>query len=222
MGKCQHGIGLAASWWYYCSTTITTTWRTNKQFDDIIKLKTKDFSRFRGFPLFNKIDHQICFWFYPILLNNLGKGCKGQKTLALWLPAENQQEEEVCSNRKPRSGVAASSTCLGECAVDCCDLCRERGDTAPRISAVAVESYPENMHCLIFEGAPFRKDKVIVSMDALALQAHDPETSWDITAVCSSAAHHTTTGGSAIGSDRFHEINCCMDVGVQQIKHLCL
>ena len=65
----------------------------------------------------------------------------------------------------PDQALQLAQTCLGECAVDCCDLCRERG-----------ESYPENMH-LIFEGPLFRKEKVIVSMDALALQAHDPETS---------------------------------------------
>ena len=64
-------------------------------------------------------------------------------------------------------------------------------DTGPRISAVAVESHPENMH-LISESPLFRKDKVIVSMDALALQAHDPETEQQ------SAVLPPITGGPAV------------------------
>ena len=64
-------------------------------------------------------------------------------------------------------------------------------DTGPRISAVAVESHPDNMH-LISESPLFRKDKVIVSMDALALQAHDPETEQQ------SAVLPPITGGPAV------------------------
>ena len=45
-------------------------------------------------------------------------------------------------------------------------------ETGPRISAVAVESNPKNMH-LIAEAPLFRKDKVIVAREALAVQAHD-------------------------------------------------
>ena len=45
----------------------------------------------------------------------------------------------------------------------------EEEETGPRISAVAVESNPKNMH--LFAEAPlFRKDKVIVAREALALQ----------------------------------------------------
>ena len=48
----------------------------------------------------------------------------------------------------------------------------EEEETGPRISAVAVESNPKNMH-LIAEAPLFRKDKVIVAREALAVQAHD-------------------------------------------------
>ena len=48
----------------------------------------------------------------------------------------------------------------------------EEEETGPRISAVAVESNPKNMH-LISEAPLFRKDKVIVAREALAVQAHD-------------------------------------------------
>ena len=65
------------------------------------------------------------------------------------------------------------------------------GDTGPRISAVAVESHPSNMH-LISESPLFRKDKVIVNPDALALQAHDPE------AEQQSAVLPPITGGPAV------------------------
>ena len=48
----------------------------------------------------------------------------------------------------------------------------QEDDTGPRISAVAVESNPKNMH-LIAESPLFRKEKVIVAREALAVQAHD-------------------------------------------------
>ena len=64
-------------------------------------------------------------------------------------------------------------------------------DTGPRISAVAVESHQSNMH-LISESPLFRKDKVIVHTDALALQAHDPETEQQ------SAVLPPITGGPAV------------------------
>ena len=48
----------------------------------------------------------------------------------------------------------------------------EEEETDPRISAVAVDSNPKNMH-LISEAPLFRKDKVIVAREALAVQAHD-------------------------------------------------
>ena len=47
-------------------------------------------------------------------------------------------------------------------------------DTGPRISAVSVESHSQNLH-LISESPLFRKDKTLVPIDALALQAHDPD-----------------------------------------------
>ena len=50
----------------------------------------------------------------------------------------------------------------------------EEEETGPRISAVAVESNPKNMH-LIAEAPLFRKDKVIVAREALAVQAHDAQ-----------------------------------------------
>lgn len=65
------------------------------------------------------------------------------------------------------------------------------GDAGPRISAVAVDSHPSNMH-LISESPLFRKDKVIVNTDALALQAHDPE------AEQQSAVLPPITGGPAV------------------------
>ena len=77
-------------WWYYCSTTIFTTCRTNKQFDKIIRFETKDFSRFRGLlsvSFFQTKYHQIHFWFFLIFKF----WAKVKKTLALSLPAENQQ-----------------------------------------------------------------------------------------------------------------------------------
>ena len=46
-------------------------------------------------------------------------------------------------------------------------------DTGPRISAVGVESNPMNIH-LICESPLFRKNRVMVSAEALALQSHDP------------------------------------------------
>lgn len=46
-------------------------------------------------------------------------------------------------------------------------------DTGPRISAIAVESNPINAH-LARESPPYRKDRVIVKHEALALQSHDP------------------------------------------------
>ena len=64
-------------------------------------------------------------------------------------------------------------------------------DAGPRISAVAVESHPENLH-LISESPLFRKEKVIVQADALALQAHDPE------AEQQSAVLPPITGGPAV------------------------
>ena len=75
-------------WWYYCSTTIFTTCRTNKQFDKIIRFETKDFSRFRGLlsvSFFQTKYHQIHFWFFLIFKF----WAKVKKTLALSLPAEN-------------------------------------------------------------------------------------------------------------------------------------
>lgn len=44
--------------------------------------------------------------------------------------------------------------------------------TGPRISAVAVESNPNNLH-LVSESPLFRKEQAIVEKEALALQAHD-------------------------------------------------
>ena len=44
--------------------------------------------------------------------------------------------------------------------------------TGPRISAIAVESNPNNLH-LISESALFRKEQAIVEKEALAIQAHD-------------------------------------------------
>ena len=46
-------------------------------------------------------------------------------------------------------------------------------DTGPRISAVAVESHPSNVH-LIAESPLFHKEKCLVEAEALALQQHDP------------------------------------------------
>ena len=65
------------------------------------------------------------------------------------------------------------------------------GSTGPRISAVAVESHPSNMH-LISESPLFRKDKVIVEADALAIQAHDPNRELQ------SAVVPPITGGPAV------------------------
>ena len=48
-------------------------------------------------------------------------------------------------------------------------------DTGPRISAVAVESHPNNVH-LIAESPLFHKEKALVSAEALAIQHHDPST----------------------------------------------
>ena len=76
-------------WWYYCSTTIFTTCRTNKQFDKIIRFETKDFSRFRGLlsvSFFQKILSSNPFFFLIFKF-----WAKVKKTLALSLPAENQQ-----------------------------------------------------------------------------------------------------------------------------------
>ena len=53
--------------------------------------------------------------------------------------------------------------------------CRSEEDTGPRISAIAVESNPNNLH-LISECPLFRKQQAIVEKDALAVQAHDPAT----------------------------------------------
>ena len=49
---------------------------------------------------------------------------------------------------------------------------RSEDDTGPRISAIAVESSPNNLH-LISESPLFRKDHAIVGKEALAVQAHD-------------------------------------------------
>ena len=46
-------------------------------------------------------------------------------------------------------------------------------DTGPRISGIAVESNPINMH-LVCESPLFRNQQAIVNADALALQHHDP------------------------------------------------
>ena len=46
-------------------------------------------------------------------------------------------------------------------------------DTGPRISGIAVESNPINMH-LVCESPLFRNSRAIVNADALALQHHDP------------------------------------------------
>lgn len=46
-------------------------------------------------------------------------------------------------------------------------------ETGPCISAIAVESNPINVH-LVSESPLFRKDRVIVNAEALALQSHDP------------------------------------------------
>ena len=67
----------------------------------------------------------------------------------------------------------------------------DEGATGPRISAVAVESHPSNMH-LISESPLFRKDKVIVEADALAIQAHDPSRELQ------SAVVPPITGGPAV------------------------
>ena len=48
-------------------------------------------------------------------------------------------------------------------------------DTGPRISAVAVESHPSNLH-LIAESPLFHKEKALVDAEALAIQQHDPST----------------------------------------------
>ena len=53
--------------------------------------------------------------------------------------------------------------------------CHSEDDTGPRISAIAVESNPHNLH-LISECPLFRKEYAIVEKDALAVQAHDPAT----------------------------------------------
>ena len=45
-------------------------------------------------------------------------------------------------------------------------------ETGPRISAIAVESNPNNLH-LISESPLFRKEQAIVEKEALAIQAHD-------------------------------------------------
>lgn len=47
-------------------------------------------------------------------------------------------------------------------------------ETGPRISAVAVESNAANLH-LICESPLFKKERAMVPIEALALQAHDPE-----------------------------------------------
>ena len=52
---------------------------------------------------------------------------------------------------------------------------RSEDETGPRISAIAVESNPNNLH-LISESPLFRKDNAIVGREALAVQAHDPTT----------------------------------------------
>ena len=51
--------------------------------------------------------------------------------------------------------------------------CHSEEDTGPRISAIAVESNPNNLH-LISECPLFRKQQAIVEKEALAVQAHDP------------------------------------------------
>ena len=53
--------------------------------------------------------------------------------------------------------------------------CHSEEDTGPRISAIAVESNPNNLH-LISECPLFRKNQAIVEKEALAVQAHDPAT----------------------------------------------
>lgn len=50
---------------------------------------------------------------------------------------------------------------------------QEESETGARISAIAVESNPINLH-LISESPLFRKEKVMVRAEALALQCHDP------------------------------------------------
>ena len=50
---------------------------------------------------------------------------------------------------------------------------QDEGDTGPRVSAIAVESNPINLH-LVSESPLFRKDRTIVKAEALALQCHDP------------------------------------------------
>ena len=47
-------------------------------------------------------------------------------------------------------------------------------DCGPRVGAIAVESHVQNLH-LTCESPLFRQEKVIVPIDALALQFHDPE-----------------------------------------------
>ena len=46
-------------------------------------------------------------------------------------------------------------------------------ETGPRVSAIAVESKPINVH-LVCESPLFRKERVIVKAEALALQCHNP------------------------------------------------
>ena len=46
-------------------------------------------------------------------------------------------------------------------------------DSGPRVSAIAVESNALNLH-LVCESPFFKKDRVIVKAEALALQSHDP------------------------------------------------
>ena len=73
-------------WWYYCSTTIITTCRTNKQFDKIIRFETKDFSRFRGLlsvSFFQKILSSNPFLFF----SNFQVLGKGQKNLGSFAPS---------------------------------------------------------------------------------------------------------------------------------------
>ena len=78
-------------WWYYCSTTIFTTCRTNKQFDKIIRFETKDFSRFRGLLSVSFFQKKLSS--NPFLFLIFKFWAKVKKTLALSLPAENQQED---------------------------------------------------------------------------------------------------------------------------------
>ena len=52
---------------------------------------------------------------------------------------------------------------------------KSEDEMGPRISAIAVESNPNNLH-LISESPLFRKDNAIVGREALAVQAHDPST----------------------------------------------